>query len=253
MPRTPDEYVQLIAPFHKQRQNFVAMVGALASVPVQVGTTAAALPQAFDLDTSIGVQLDIDGLWIKRDRYVPYPFDQMWFSFDDAQRGFDLGIWKGPYDTNEGTYRLDDELYRKLLYAKIRCNYWDGTTEQAEEILLDFYADPALSPGSLFFLDEHSDTSATFAVAGPIPPPLILAMMSWPALPIKVAAYEFRYRVTSIDDFPIFGFDVENDHISGFGNGAWGVPPLAMLYRSIPGGTMDFSDPSNTGLIPATT
>jgi len=253
MTRTVAEYSALITQFHVHRPRFNATVSALASAPVQIGTSAASLPEAFDLDTSVGVQLDVDGQWIGRTRYVPYPLDTFWFSMDDAALGFDLGVWKGPYDTDFGVYRLADEMYRKLLYAKIEVNNWDGTLERAKEIMVGFYGDPALSPGSFFFLDDHGDTSSTFAVSGKIPPPLVLSLLAWPALPIKVGGYEMRVRVTSIDDFPLFGFDVDNDHVSGFDKAAFGVPPLAMIYREQLGGGTDFSDPNYSSLIPSMT
>lgn len=253
MTRTVEEYSKLITPFHIHRAKYFAMVEALAAAPVQIGESAASLPEAFDLDTSIGVQLDVDGQWIGKTRYVPYPLDTFWFSFDDFKLGFDLGVWKGPYGTDFGVYRLADNLYRKLLYAKIGVNYWDGTLKRAKEILFSFYSDPVLSPGSLFFLDDHGDTSATFAVSGEIPPPLVLSMLVWPALPIKVGGYELRIRVTSVDQMPLFGFDVYNEYISGFDQAAWGVPPLAMIYRAEIGEGTDFSNPNYSALIPSMT
>jgi hypothetical protein len=251
--RTVEEYSSLITQFHYHRPKFNAMVEDLASAPVQVGTTAAFLPEAFDLDSSVGVQLDVDGQWIGKTRYVPYPLDTYWFSLDIAALGFDLGVWKGPYDTDFGVYRLSDDMYRKLLYAKIDVNNWDGTRGRAEEILLGYYGNPALSPGSFFFLDDHGDTSSSFAVAGRIPPPLVLSLLAWPALPLKVGGYEMRYRVTSIDNAPLFGFDVDNDHVAGFDQGAFGVPPLAMIYREEIGTGTDFSNPNYSSLIPSMT
>lgn len=247
MRRTTDEYVARITQFHIHRPKFTDTVEGVTSALVEVNNFALDLPAAFDLDFAIGVQLDVVGQWIGRARFVPYPLNSFWFTFDDDIRGFDLGVWKGAYESDFGTYRLDDNLYRRLLYANIGTNYWDGTTESAEKILLGFYDNPSLSPNSLFFFEARGDKSATIAVAGKHPPPLILAMMMWQAVPIKVAGEEMRYRVVSITESSFFGFDVNNEYVSGFDSGVWGVSPLSVIFASDPG-RLDFSDPVNSML-----
>jgi Protein of unknown function (DUF2612) len=304
---TTDHYLSLITQFHAHRENFSATVQALTSAPVGIMGVLEDMPRAFDLDEAIGVQLDATGRWIGRDRFVPYPLDTNWFTFDDGARGLDLGVWSGPYDADYGVYRLDDTLYRKLLYAQVAANYWDGTTESAENILVTFYSggdvdpggggttgneddltrylmgmysdsaelgppdssdsltwylmgyhldtlssSPVSSPGSRFFLEARGDKSATFAVAGKFPPPLTLAMMSWPAINLRAAGELMRYMVVSIDDSSFFGFDVVNQNVKGFDSGVWGVHPLSVMYAGLPG-VLDFSNPAYSGLIGATT
>jgi hypothetical protein len=275
---TTDHYLSLITQFHAQRENFTAMVQAMASVPVGIMGVLEDMPRTFDLDEAIGVQLDATGKWVGRDRFVPYPMDTNWFTFDDGARGMDMGVWRGPYDADYGVYRLDDTLFRKLLYAQIAANYWDGTTEQAEEILVNFYSggvagtpdseagddaltwymmglysDSLIQAGpSRFFLEARGDKSATFAVAGKFPPPLTLAMMSWPAVQLRTAGELMRYMVVSIDNSSFFGFDVDNQNVKGFNSGVWGVNPLNVMYAGLPG-VLDFSNPAYSGLIGATT
>src|SRR3954470_7296484 len=127
--RVPEDYSDLITPFHIHRSKFITMVQACASALIETGKVAKSLPKVFDLDSAVGVQLDIVGLWIGRNRFIPYPFQTFWFSFDDHLRGFDLAVWQGAYDADYGQYRLADEDFRRLLYAQIGINYWDGTFE----------------------------------------------------------------------------------------------------------------------------
>src|SRR5262249_20975851 len=86
----------------------------------------------FDLDTAVGVQLDILGLWIGRSRYVQIPIEGVYFTFHmpgdpDMRDGFDQGIWKGPYDPDSGVIAMPDDTYRKVLQLQAIANEWDGT------------------------------------------------------------------------------------------------------------------------------
>jgi hypothetical protein len=269
---TTDHYLSLITQFHK-RDNFMAMVEALASASVGIGNFIASLPEVFDLDTAIGVQLDATGKWIGKNRFVPYPMNTNWFTFDDTVRGFDEASWKGPYGVDYSLFRLDDAAYRRLLYAGIAENNWDGTSEQAEEILVDYYSGLVFGPhedvsesillyllgpysdgtaakDTRFFLESRGDKSSTFAASGKHPPLLILAMMSQPALDLRAAGEKFRSMVVSISESSFFGFDVNNQNVKGFDSGVWGVDPLMVMYANN-SGAMDFTDPANSGLIGA--
>lgn len=246
--RLPDDYSDLITQFHIHRPKFHATVRALAQAAVQIGETAASLPEAFDLDSAIGVQLDAVGKWIGRDRFIPYPLDTFWFSLDDFVRGLDMAVWKTSYDADYGTYRLADEDFRRLLYAQIGMNYWDGTMETLRAVLLDFYEGMANDPNTLFFLDDRADGSATLAVSGAHPAPIVRAMLAWPAVRVDVGGIEIRVRMTSVNDAPLFGFDVQNNYVAGFDAGAFGVDPIATLFLGDPS-QMDFSDPDYSALI----
>jgi hypothetical protein len=239
MPRTVDEYTRLIPPFHSQRPKFMATVASEVSAPVQVGVTAEDLPRAFDLDEAIGAQLDVVGQWVGRGRFVPYPLDTFWFTLDDPIRGLNMGVWYGHYD------------------AKIALNEWDGTNAAMHNVLRAYYNDPDISPGSLAFMDDKGDKSATFAIAGTHPPPIVLAMLAWPSLEMDVGGVLMRTRLSSTDGMPLFGFDVDNDYVSGLDTSSLGVPPQFLMQTSFPGseerkGILDFSDPDQAGLIGAT-
>lgn len=249
MTKTTDDYADRITQFHYNRPRFQAEVRALTSALVEVGASAASLSEAFDLDSAHGVQLDMVGLWVGRDRFVPYPFETFWFSFDEPLRGFDMAVWKGPYDTSYGKFRLADEDFRALLYGQIGLNEWDGTGESLGQTLTEFYQSRVLDPACLIFFSDNGNLSFELNVSGEWPPPMVMAMMAWPALDPDVGGMKFRTQVTSVAGLPLFGFDMNNDYVAGFDDGAWGVSPGDLLFdRGIPS-SMDFSSPDNSALI----
>jgi hypothetical protein len=242
-----DDYLKLLPSFHRWQPQFRATVESLTSFQVAMAKFVADIPRQFDIDEAIGVQLDVVGQWVGRDRMVKIPVDNLWFSFGDARKGWGLGYWKGIYDQDLGITALDDESYRKLLYAKILVNNWDGTFETARNLLNSYFG--SVSPGTSFFIDDHGDGSATYAMTGKIPPPLYLALFSWDYLPLEPAGMKTYYRVVSVDNTPMFGWGVQNGQVAGWGTGSWGTDPEKVLYRDT-ARALDFTDPLAGTLIP---
>lgn len=218
--RTIDHYLDRITPWHRGRPRFVATVTALCQVLVDLQAMIAHLPQDFDIDEAIGAQLDAVGQWVGRSRMIPVPIADLYFSFDDPARGFDKGIWFGPYDTETGIVRLDDDTYRRLLYAKIAANNWDGSVAGAQAAYDIFFNDP----DTLVFVQDNGDRSMTIGVSQKVPSTLLLTLLDryFPLKPEGVRSY---HLVTSVNQAPLFGFDVENEYVSGFDVGSWGVSP----------------------------
>ena len=254
-------YLGRITPWQVKNPRYVATVSNSLEPIVTAGALIASLPAAFDLDTAIGTQLDVVGEWVGRARTVRLPIPQPWFSFDDDRLGFDRGVWKGPFSGTSGVYSLDDETYRRLLRANILAKRWDGTVPGAQAAFDVFFIDPATHvfvqdnaqvpyPQILFSFDdegrgfdqaywfdaaaakattERVDVSMTIGVSGRIPGPLELGLLAQDAIPIKPAGVTTTYAVTSVDGAPLFGFDVQNEFVSGFDVGAWGVEPERLL------------------------
>lgn len=258
---TLDDYLGRITPWQSPHPKFSGTVsGSLAPV-VDATAVIAHLPADFDLDLAIGVQLDIVGQWVGRARTVRLPIAGIYFSFDDPLRGWDKGVWRGPYDTEYGITSLDDETYRRLLYAVILANAWDGTVPGAQAAFDTFFIDPA----TRVFLQDNGqvpmaagyftwdwtgqgydqaewspysgdtapgglvDVSMTICVSGRIPPPVYLGLLGQGAIPIKPGGVTTTYSVTSVDEAALFGFDVQSEFVSGFDTGAWGVSPEYLL------------------------
>lgn len=217
---TPEKYLDLIPNWNRNKPKFSTMIRAFGECFAAQQQTIASLPAAFDLDEAEGAQLDVDGEWIGRSRYVALPLENIWFSFDIEGLGWDQGNWKGPYDLDAGMSRLDDDHYRILLRAKIAANQWDGTLPSAKDAL-----ELVFGNGTLVFIQDNFDMSMTFGVAGKIPSAVSLALLAGGYIPLKPEGVKVNYSVISVDNTPLFGFGVENEFIAGWGNGSWGVPP----------------------------
>ena len=254
-----DDYIGLITPYHRGKPKFTSTITALVQPLADLQNFLASLPTAFDVDYSIGAQEDADGEWIGISREIPVPIPNVWFSFDDDKRGFDQGVWRGPYDSDSGITVLDDETYRTLLRAKIAANNWNGTVETAPDVFSIIFPQPSTDPftllglnpdgtysvltgltssgfravltglpsltGTLLFVLDNGDMTMTVGIAGELPSLVFLAILGLGLLPIKPAAVRINYEITSVDGAPVFGFDVQNEYIAGFDTGAWGVDP----------------------------
>ncbi len=155
MTQTTGDYLARIAPEHSTKPRFVATVGLSVDPLARMQAALAALSGEFDLDAAVGPQLDAVGVRVGRSRLVPYPLQGLFFSFDDPVRGWDQGVWKGPYDVGTSIFRLDDDTYRRLLRAKILANTWDGTVEGEEAIYAAYFTDPA----TLVFVSDDTFSS----------------------------------------------------------------------------------------------
>lgn len=216
-----DTYLDLITSYHRGKPRFREMIQGIVDPVVAQQNFLEHLPQDFDLDQAIGVQLDQVGEWVGRTRFVKIPIAGAWFTFDSAFLGFDRGVWYEPqYDTPAGITRMDDETYRTLLRAKIAANNWDGTLPDAKRALEILFP----SGETQIILVDNQDMSITFGVSGVIPSALFIALLSDGYLPLKPETVLANYLITTVDG-PLFGFDVQNEFISGFDTGAWGAAP----------------------------
>lgn len=212
-------YTSLITPEHASAPKFMAMVAAVAQCFVDQQDLLLSVPGEFDLDNAAGVQLDAVGLWVGIKRQVSTPLSGVYFSLDVAGLGFDQGVWQGPFDPSTGITSLDDDTYRLLIRAKIGANRWDGTLDSSAQILASIFGS-----GTQIFIQDNGDMSITIGIAGTPPSVLFLALLKGGYIPIKPEAVLVNfYLVTSQAGSPIFGFDVENQYVSGFDVGAWGT------------------------------
>jgi hypothetical protein len=224
MPNTVETYLGYLTSFHRGQPRFEATVRIVAEWLLAYQEFLADMPRQFDLDVAIGKQLDVLGEWIGRSRYVKIPIQEFYFALDDPLRGLDKGIWKGPYSSQLGMAQLEDEPYRHLLRTKIRVNSWDGTAEQAAEILLEYFDMDGTSP-SKFFVENRHDMTLVYGVSQTVPSILDLMILSGGYIPLKPKGVKTYYFVTSINNTPMFGLDVDNEYLAGLDEGSWGVPP----------------------------
>lgn len=256
--RTADYYVGLITPWQSTKARFVATVRANLQPYADAQAVTSTLPLAFDLDFAEGAQLDVVGQWVGLGRTVPAPLPNVFFTFGDPDLGFGQGYWKGPFDSGEGLSVLPDDLYRRLLRAKILSNTWDGTSEGILAILRAYFTDPltlivvddsapAVQPIAYFTFGDPAKGfgsgmwkgpgvmgpaslgySLKIGFAGKIPNTLDLAVLAARLLPIKAMGAGITYLATTVDRAPLFGFGPETAAVAGFGRGAWGADPKTL-------------------------
>lgn len=139
------DYTDLVTSEHSDKPRFMATLSAVAQCFVDLQNGLIDIPDEFDLDNAVGVQLDAVGLWVGISRKVNTPLAGVYFSFDTSGLGFDQGVWQGPFDPTTGVTSLDDDTYRLLLRAKIGANHWDGTLGTSAAILNAIFGGSASS------------------------------------------------------------------------------------------------------------
>jgi hypothetical protein len=213
------DYTGLITSEHSSKPKFSAMVAAVAQCFVDQQNLVNSISTSFDLDQAIGAQLDIIGLWVGISRQVKTPLN-VYFSLDTTGLGFDQGNWQGPFDPSTGLTSLDDGTYRTLLRAKIAANSWDGTVPGAAAAYANLFA----GSGSQIFIQDNQDMTMTVGVSGQIPSALLRSLLSGGYLPLRPEGVLVNfYFVSSVNNTPMFGFDVSNQYIQGFDSGSWAV------------------------------
>lgn len=133
---TVAEYSNLITQQHRDKSRFMATLEAMATPLVHVQNVIKSFVLAFDVDTAIGRQLDIIGQWVGVSRVISTPISGVYFSWDGSEdEGWDHGVWKSPNDPDSGFSTLPDDLYRRVIKAKIRANASCGCVPDVYRIL----------------------------------------------------------------------------------------------------------------------
>lgn len=215
------DYLDLVPSANQSKPKFIAMLTVIAQTFVDNINLCNSIPSKYDIDDAVGTQLDVVGQWVGLSRRLNVPISGVYFSFDIDGVGFDEGVWKGPFDPDEGLVSLDDDTYRLMLYIKIAANNWDGSLAQAQEILARIFA---TSPGTMLFIQDNFDMTMTVGLSGVVPNALFTALLVGGYITLRPAGVLIdEIIVTSVSGDPIFGFDADNSYIAGFDEGAWGT------------------------------
>ncbi|MFC6122553.1 DUF2612 domain-containing protein [Citrobacter bitternis] len=222
------KYTDLITNYHATKPLFFQHVDLSTRPLLDTSTALNSLISAFDIDTAVGVQLDILGEWIGRSRYVAVPISGIFFSWDTEGLGYDQGVWQGPYDPDSGYTALSDETYRIILKTKIAINNWDGTNDTLPPIL-----DNALAGSGLTMqIVDNQDMTISIWVFPEVDIASVslelIAAIKQGYLTIKAAgvwggSIQIPTIETPSDGNRFFGFDMDNEYITGFDAGAWGT------------------------------
>ena len=220
------KYTELITNYHAGKPKFVAHVDLSTRPLTDISTALKGLISAFDIDDAVGVQLDVLGEWIGRTRIVSQPISGIYFSFDTDGLGWEQGVWQGPYDPDSGFTSLSDEVYRIVLKAKIAINNWDGQNDSLPPIL-----DTALAGSGLTMqIVDNQDMTISVWVFPEVDISQVslelIAAIRQGYLTVKAAGVWAGDIQTPSIETPsegnrFFGFDLENEYIAGFDEGAW--------------------------------
>lgn len=220
------KYTELITNYHAGKPRFFAHVDLSTRPLIDASTALQGLVTAFDIDSAVGAQLDILGEWIGRTRIVSQPISGVYFSFDTDGLGWDQGIWQGPYDPDAGYTSLSDDTYRIVLKAKIAINNWNGQNDTLPPIL------EAALEGSGLKMQIVDNQDMTISVwvfpeedISQVSLELIAAIRQG-YLTVKAAGvWAGDIQTPSIETPSVgnrfFGFDMDNEYIAGFDDGAW--------------------------------
>lgn len=220
------KYTDLITNYHAGKPKFVAHVDLSTRPFTDVSTALNGLLKAFDIDTAVGKQLDILGEWIGRSRIVSQPISGIYFSFDTDGLGWDQGVWQGPYDPDAGFTSLSDDVYRVILKAKIAINNWNGQNDALPPILNTALAGSGLK---MQIVDNQDMTISVWVFPETDISNVSLELISaikQGYLTVKAAGVwagdiQTPSILTPSAGNQFFGFDLENEYIAGFDEGAW--------------------------------
>ncbi|EME1045271.1 DUF2612 domain-containing protein [Salmonella enterica] len=222
------KYTDLITNYHATKPKFVEHIDLVTKPLAETSAAINGLINAFDIDHATGIQLDILGQWIGLSRVVSQQISGVYFSWDTDGLGYDQGVWQGPYDPDSGYTSLSDETYRIVLKTKIAINNWDGRNDSLPPIL-----DAALDGSGLKMqiVDNQDMTIGIWVFPetdiSSVSLELIAAIRQG-YLTVKAAgvwggSIEIPSVETPSEGNRFFGFDMDNEYISGFDAGSWGT------------------------------
>lgn len=220
MTATLDQYLDLITSEHRDKLKLVATITALSTWSADLQNLLATIPTLYDIDLAVGDQLDTLGLWIGASRDLTVPISNPYFSLDDSSLGLDLGSMQGPNDPTSGIVVLPDDAYRTLLRAKIAANNWDGSIPQAYEVWDVVFE----GTGFGILIQDLENMHMIYAMTGPVPDVLTLALFNSGALSLRPAGVKIDAYITPpIGDVPYFGLDVASSVLAGLDVGYFGI------------------------------
>lgn len=180
-------YLSLITSLYQNSPNFLSWLQAILSIICDINVCIQNMTAAFDVDTAVGVQMDILGQIIGASRVVP---------FQPSGGGIPI---------------LDDDTYRILIRAKIAQNQWNGQASSLYSLW------PSLFPGGIIAVQDNQNMTATIFLAGAftdIAKDLIINGLIVPRP--EGVLYNYVFAV-----LPVFGFDGDHTFIAGFDEGHW--------------------------------
>ena len=181
-----EAYLHVITSEHHGQPKYIAMLTAYLDKLQHTVNVLNAWNEHFHIEDAVGAQLDQLGEIIGRKRVLNFQPD-----------GYSA--------------RLEDEMYRLVLKAKILQNQWDGTIAGMEKLFESVFPDQTL------VLIDHQDMTMQATVIG------LAASLQIPLLNhgyILPKPEGVRLKVTTIEN-QIFAYDRESEAFGGYDEGEW--------------------------------
>jgi hypothetical protein len=219
----PTQWTRLITSEHNLQPRFMATVTALVQAFADLNLVVGGMPSMFDLDNAAASQEDTLGLWVGVGRDVQVALVGVYFSLDDPSLGLDQGSMQGPSDPTTGLIILPDGAYRTLLRARIAANFWDGTVPGAYAAWNQLFA----GTGFGILIQNAAKMHIIYALTGPVPDALTLALFQGGYLNLKPAAVMIDLYITpAVANTPYFGLDASTAAVAGLDVGQFGIETL---------------------------
>ncbi len=181
-------YLNRITSLYRDKPKFIAWLSAALDKIHGATAMSEILDIAFDIDHAEGKQLDILGDIIGQARRATF----------------------NPSDGSGSV--LSDDHYRVLLKAKVVQNIWNGEIE----ILQPTWN--ILFPNSQIIIRDNQDMTMDVNILGGVPL-VIRELMNAGYIVPKPEAVGMNLSVH--DNAPLFGYDIDNEYISGYDHGNW--------------------------------
>ena len=181
-----EEYKNLLIKQYWEKTKAPAEIELQASTWERIFDLLAAFPVEFDLDVATGDRLDIIGKIVGIGRIINDVIPKITFGFEenDNARGFDDKFVelsdRAPFaDKRERRYtdlELDDNNYRRVLYAKIAKNVADPYLAGTDSINIQNTV-ASISDGLAYVIDNY-DMTLTLYISPSINETLLRALLS---------------------------------------------------------------------------
>lgn len=182
-------YLQLITSQYQNSTKFLLWLESVLNVFHDISVCAEAMPGYFDIDTAVGVQLDVVGLIVGQSRILTF-------------------------QPTEGVSSiLDDAMYRKVLKLKAFTNYWKGTQSEVYSIW------DLIFPDANLLIEDHQDMSATIYINGTLSQIVIDMINQDLIIPRPEGVRYFLEGTVTI--LPIFSYDKDDDFFKGYDEAVW--------------------------------
>lgn len=187
MSDTNEKYMALVTSEYADSVKFNLMLQIFLDMVSPAVDCLTSFDTIFDLDNAVGDQLDILGSLVGLTRVLPI-------------------------DDEDVPAVLTDDLFRKVIQARIMSNKWDGTLESWVGIIQSMFSDAS------FEVVDNQDMSVTVVIIDPGADPALTSLLTHGYIIPKPAGVLISYEVT---DDPLFGHDLNTDLIQGYDLGIW--------------------------------